>query len=105
MLCTNTARSELRTKLERDPAWSEGTGIHGYEELYEDSFYDWETSDGNLRDLEARIASFCSEASQPPEQRPSSARSRPVSVTHMKRFEVEVSFSSVEHKIRPVHLL
>ena len=61
VLCTNTARSELRTKLEREPDWSEGAGLHGYEELYEDSFYDWETSDGNLRDLEARIASFCSQ--------------------------------------------
>ena len=93
MLCTNTARSELRTKLEREPTWSEGNSVHGhgYDELYEDSFYDWETSDGNLRDLEARIASFCSPLRSQHERRPSSSRLRP-SVTHMKRFEVEVSF-------------
>ncbi|XP_076464268.1 uncharacterized protein LOC143296303 [Babylonia areolata] len=85
VLYTNSARSELRTKLEREPAWAEGGGTQGYEELYEDSFYDWETSDGNLRDLEARIASFCSSQREP---RPAYSRSRPA-VTHMKRYEVE----------------
>ncbi|KAK7104856.1 hypothetical protein V1264_019506 [Littorina saxatilis] len=90
VLCTNTARSELRTKLEREPAWSEGNPAsrHGYEELYEDSFYDWETSEGNLRDLESRIASFCSPLNSSHRPRPTSSRARPL-VTHMKRFEVE----------------
>ena len=54
VLCTNSARSELRGPVEREgPA-------QGYDELWEDAFFDWETSDGNLRDLEARIAAFCS---------------------------------------------
>ncbi|KAL8598251.1 hypothetical protein ACOMHN_035201 [Nucella lapillus] len=85
VLCTNTARSELRTKLEREPTGgTEGESIiQGYEELYDDSFYDWETSDGNLRDLEARIASFCS-----PRGQPVYSRSRPT-VSHLKRYEVE----------------
>nr|KAG5702119.1 hypothetical protein BaRGS_010385 [Batillaria attramentaria] len=90
VLCTNSARAELRTKLEREPSVVEG-GPHGYEELYEDSFYDWETSEGNLRELEARIAAFCSPT---PEEgvagpsRPTSSRGWP-HIAAMKRFEVE----------------
>lgn len=81
----------------------EGEGRHGYEELYEDSFFDWETSDGNLKELESRIAAFCSPtpgqrgAASP---RPPSSRGRPL-ITSMKRFEVEVRRGQLDYNPPP----
>ena len=71
------------------------TGQQAYEQLYEDAFFDWETSDGNLRDLEQRIASFCANGLHGNTRPNSHSRSQRAAVKALKRFEVEVTINFI----------
>ncbi|XP_035824244.1 uncharacterized protein LOC118477140 [Aplysia californica] len=93
LICSVSAKNELKEKLERvQRAASLEKEKRGEEfgELYDTDYFDWETSEDNLKDLEDRVVSFCRSVTP---ARPSSAVTRSTAakqmITEMKRFEVE----------------
>ncbi|XP_071161966.1 uncharacterized protein [Mytilus edulis] len=77
VICTLSAKEELRNYMKQTDHGTEST-VDG---LSNDDFFDWETSDSNLRTLEDRLKDFCS-------QYTSTTRGPPL-LAELKRFYIK----------------
>ena len=102
IICSVSAKNELKDKLESFKSTA-NENEEDFPELFDAEYFDWETSENNLRDLESRVTDFCRSVTPAGTSRDSNnARStpttqvlsRPVSaISEMKRFEIEVQIT------------
>lgn len=85
VICSVAAKNEIREETERAHL---GYGADDLYDLHDDDYFDYETSAGNLKNLEERIKTFCNEVRQ-------KRHNDPLRIDEMRSFQVKVRLQYV----------